>query len=125
MLLEINASGTFVLIPKKQQVIDNIDLQYGLKVFSARAEVINDVLIFLQQLAETNIVRDVVVKNDDLVGEDNVLLLAPDKIFQFKTNANLDNLLNIVSDIDNCHVIYETIRECSIEQNSFEKEFSR
>lgn len=107
------------------KVIDNIDAKYGLNVFSGRAEVINDVLSFLQKLAETNMIRDVVIKNDDLIGEDNVLMLAPEKLFEFKTNANLDYLLSIASEIVDCHVVHETLRQCTIEENSFKREFPR
>lgn len=101
-------------------VIDNIDVEYGLNVFSCRAEVITDALCYLKDVTIAYMVRDVVMRDDDLLCGNNTLKLATDKLVQFKTNATLKQLKVIArcTPVADCHVIEETLQQCKLEENN-------
>lgn len=123
MLIDGGPEGTIITshVPK-EKVLPKPPADLGLLTYSGRAECLRDVLEFFGEIAKAQaLILEMQINDDYLSGHDNKPHLIPDKSFQFSSNLTLDQLRATADLIVDCHVIEQTLRQCTIEENSMER----
>lgn len=89
---------------------------FTMNTFSFRAECQVDVDCFLQKSSDSNIKVTVTKTVKDTNG-------FPDVEIEFQSEAKLEDLIKVMQDVEDGHVMYQTLRQVPLSENNLQRKY--
>lgn len=102
----------------------NIDFSVRSKIFSARAECVVDINNVVYKLDKMK-AGLVLVKKEDLYEKPGILSGEVNAEFRFGTPFGYQQFLDVISSVEDAHVIHQTLLPVPADQNNMERDYDR